>query len=165
MRWLKRVGITITWTVASIIFGAIAYIIFIVTAFLLFEFTGIHVYDYIPLTRFQIILICLAAGIASAAYLHWRQQKPERLEKPSIFRRAGAFLAGGISGFMAGGMALLVAGFILIILLRIVAAAFGVHNSFLTPAGIQTLTNIWFFLSQAIGLISGIYFAIHPDRI
>lgn len=66
---------------------------------------------------------------------------------------------------MAGGMALLIAGFILIILLRIVAAAFGVHNSFLTPAGIQTLTNIWFFLSQAIGLISGFYFAIHPDRI
>lgn len=165
MRWLKRVGIAIAWTVASIIFGVIAYTIFIVMAFLLFEFTGIYVYDYIPLTRFQIMLICLAAGIASAAYLHWRQQKPERLEKPSIFRRAGAFLAGGISGFMAGGMALLIAGFILIILIRIVAAAFDVHNSFLTPAGSQTLTNIWFFLSQTTGLISGIYFAIHPDRI
>lgn len=161
MRWLERVGNTIVLTVSVIFFGVIVCIVFIVTAFLLFEVTGIYVYDYIP----QIIFICLAAGIASAAYLHWRQQKPERLEKPSIFRRAGAFLAGGISGFMAGGMALLIAGSILIILLRIVTAAFGVYISFLTPAGSETLTIIWFFLSLAIGLISGIYFAIHPDRI
>ena len=161
MRWLERVGNTIVLTVSVIFFGVIICIVFIVTAFLLFEVTGIYAYDYIP----QIIFICLAAGIASAAYLHWRQQKPERLEKPSIFRRAGAFLAGGISGFMAGGMALLIAGSILIILLRIVTAAFGVYISFLTPAGSETLTIIWFFLSLAIGLISGIYFAIHPDRI
>lgn len=161
MRWLERVGNTIVLTVSVIFFGVIICIVFIVTAFLLFEVTGIYAYDYIP----QIIFICLAAGIASAAYLHWRQQKSERLEKPSIFRRAGAFLAGGISGFMAGGMALLIAGSILIILLRIVTAAFGVYISFLTPAGSETLTIIWFFLSLAIGLISGIYFAIHPDRI